>query len=33
MKKVVIVIPARRKSTRLPDKPLYELAGKAMLAG
>ena len=32
MKKVVIVIPARRKSTRIPDKPLYELAGKAMLA-
>ena len=31
MKKVVIIIPARRKSTRLPDKPLYNLAGKPML--
>ncbi len=27
----VVVIPARLKSTRLPDKPLADIAGKPMV--
>lgn len=31
MTKSIVVIPARRAATRLPDKPLAEIAGEAMI--
>ena len=31
-KKILIVIPARLASTRLPNKPLADIAGKPMIA-
>lgn len=31
MKKTIVVIPARRAATRLPDKPLAQIAGVAMI--
>nr|HQV32253.1 3-deoxy-manno-octulosonate cytidylyltransferase [Calditrichia bacterium] len=31
MSKTVVVIPARFQSTRLPGKPLIQLAGKSMI--